>query len=142
MHNRTEWTRGATGTHVIKNNKGVPKEYKNLTEFSRKCVTCDAPFSIYVTSKIAAGHADSNSFGLKNCELHRRSTTPRMDEAELDRVRMANRVMSEELKGLYARIADLTARLAQYELPAAMQEAAGNNVNDLGPPQPQSFPWG
>lgn len=39
-------------------------------------------------------------------------------------LRMANQTMKEELEGLYAQVADLRARLAQYELPAAMKDAA------------------
>lgn len=107
MHDRTDWRRGLTGTHKIKD-----REYKNLTEFSRPCANCGNRFSIFVTDKIAAGHADSNSFGLKNCEQHRRSPV-RADNAELERLRMANSVMKQELEGLYARDHALFAELQE-----------------------------
>lgn len=123
MHDREEWTRGGSGPKVIKG-----KTYKNLSEFMRPCATCGEPFSIFVTGKIASGHADSNSFGLKNCEKHRRNKAG----SELDAVTMANSVMKEELAGLYVRNKDLfaevqvlKARLAVYELPAAMAAQAG-----------------
>lgn len=113
MHDRTAWTRGTTGPHKIKN-----KTYNNLVQFTRKCASCENTFSIFVTPKIADGHADSNSFGLKNCAEHRRQSIPRAgDETELATLRMANKVMKQELDGLYE-------RLAQYELPAAMRNHA------------------
>jgi len=121
MHDRTPWTRGATGNHVIKN-----RTYKNLTEFSRPCQACGNPFSIFVTSKIADGLADSNSFGLKNCEHHRRNKSAG-DTPDVEIVRMENNVMRQELEGLYSTVADLTARLAQYELAPAMHAAAPQN---------------
>lgn len=134
MHNRSEWLRGSPGPKTIKG-----REYKNLVEFSRKCQTCEAPFSIYVTSKIAAGHADSNSFGLKNCPDHRRNKTGAQG-VEVEQLRMANNIMRQELEGLYARDKDLfaenqalKARLATYELQGAMATFGG--VPAL------TFPW-
>lgn len=125
MHDRTEWTKGATGPQVIKG-----KSYKSLTEFTRQCATCDQPFSIFVTAKIAAGHADSNSFGLKNCDLHRRNK-PASDLGEIDTLRTANVTMREELQGLYERVKTqfeelqvIKARLATYELAPAMAAQA------------------
>lgn len=125
MHDRTGWTKGRAGPKVIKG-----REYTNLVEFSRPCATCQKIFSIFVTNKIAAGHADSNSFGLKNCDQHRRNKAS--DDAELNTLRTANVTMREELSALYARdkaqfeeAQALKARLALYELPLAM-EAAGN----------------
>lgn len=136
MHDRTGWTKGATGNVSIRRRDGTEKTYKNLVEFMRPCATCAENFSIFVTPKIAAGHADSNSFGLKNCEKHRRSSI-RKAEPELEKLRMANAVMKEELSGLYGRLSEmfdetqrLKARLAKYELQPAMEAQAA-----------LTFPW-
>jgi hypothetical protein len=87
MRDREGWEKGNSGEQVVNG-----KTYKNLTQFTRKCATCGEPFSIYVTRKIASGHADSNSFGLKNCERHRRNKT--VDDSNS----MAE--LREELKGM------------------------------------------
>jgi hypothetical protein len=128
MHDRTAWTRGPAGPKTI-----GKKTYKDLVEFFRPCATCAEPFSIFVTSKIAGGQADSNSFGLKNCPKHRRNKSGAEGD-EVDTLRMANQVMSEELKGLYGRdkeqfaeIQALKARLATYELAPAMAKVAVQN---------------
>lgn len=128
MHDRTAWTRGPAGPKTI-----GKKTYKDLVEFSRPCATCSELFSIFVTAKIAGGHADSNSFGLKNCTKHRRNKTGAQGD-EVDTLRMANQVMSDELSGLYVRdkeqfaeIQALKARLAGYELQGAMIAVAVQN---------------
>jgi hypothetical protein len=118
MHDRSEWTRGEHGPVKIGR-----KTYNNLVEFTRPCQTCSEPFAVYVTTKIANGLADSNSFALKNCPKHRRNKSA-TDEQEVETLRTANITMREELKGLYERVHELQARLAQYELPAAMRAAA------------------
>lgn len=145
MHDRTEWSRGRTGDFELLTRTGKKKSYKNLTEFTRRCATCDKPFAIYVTSKIAAGQADSNSFGLKNCEEHRRSAIRTVSDESL---LMANNTMKEELKGLYGRVNDLVAEiavlkasLAKYELPAAMQVAAAEWTPEKQNSLPLTFPW-
>lgn len=137
MHDRNDWIRGQSGEIKIKN-----RTYKNLVEFTRPCVTCQQRFSIFVTKKIADGHADSNSFGLKNCEAHRRSR-PALDGPDGEALRMANSVMRQELEGLYARDKELfaenqllKAKLAQYELHGAVKEAATTNSA-----LPTTFPW-
>lgn len=124
MHDRSKWTIGTTGDHVIKG-----RTYKNLTEFSRPCAACAKPFSIFVTSRIASGFADSNSFGLKNCPEHRRNSAA--SGVDVEALRMANNVMKQELEGLYARDTGLfaenqalKARLATYELQPAMAAVA------------------
>jgi hypothetical protein len=124
MQSREGWTRGEPGPKSIKG-----KTYKNLIEFTRECSACAKPFSIFVTSKIADGGADSNSFGLKNCEEHRRNKST----GEIGELRTANVTMSEELQGLYGRVKDqfeeiqvLKAKLAKYELPAAMVDHAAS----------------
>lgn len=121
MHDRSEWTRGEVGPVTI-----GKKTYKNLIEFTRNCQTCNEPFPIYVTSKIANGHADSNSFGLKNCPAHRRNRTA-TDEQEIETLRTANVTMREELTGLYEQMRTqfeelqvCKAKLAQYELGPAL----------------------
>ncbi len=120
MHDRSGWTRGETGAVVIKG-----KKYPKLVAFTRACATCGQNFSVFVTEKIADGHADSNSFGLKNCEDHRRNRTG-ADNTELDMLRTANKTMSEELTAAYTQIRDLQARLNKYELQPAMEALAGS----------------
>jgi hypothetical protein len=124
MHDRSAWVRGAAGETKI-----GKKNYKNLTEFSRPCVTCGKPFSIFVTPKIAAGISDSNSFGLKNCEEHRRSAV--RDVGDIEALRSANNTMRLELDALYRTVGELRERLATYELQPAMERAAS----------PLTFPW-
>ena len=109
MRDRSEWIRGETGPQKI-----GTRSYKRLTEFSRPCATCKQPFSIFVTEKIAEGLADSNNFGLRNCEVHRRGAAP-IDSEELESLRTKDRVMADELSGLYATIRDLKERLAKAE---------------------------
>jgi hypothetical protein len=132
MHDRTPWTRGRTGDFQLPTRSGKMKTYNNLTEFTRPCLTCGQPFSIHVTGKIAAGEADSNSFGLKNCEEHRRARTTD------DTLRMSNTVMKEELAGLYSRVQEqfaeiqqLKARLAVYELQPAMEAQANGLTHKM-----------
>lgn len=143
MHDRTQWTRGVSGPQTIKG-----KSYKNLIEFKRPCVTCSQSFSIFVTSKIAGGHADSNSFGLKNCEQHRRNKSI-ADGGETDVLRTANVTMREELTGLYVRNKQLfdeaqvlKGRLAVYELSGAMLDICrgdlGHTSNSVLLPK---MPW-
>ena len=139
MHDRSEWTRGDAGPKTIDG-----KNYKNLTEFSRPCQSCGDAFSIFVTTKIANGHADSNSFALKNCPKHRRNRTP-TDESEVDTLRTANVTMREELTGLYATNKELfdelqvcKAKLAQYELPAALGQAQNGTTSPSSLPK---HPW-
>jgi hypothetical protein len=126
MHDRSKWERGHSGPQTI-NGKG----YKNLTEFKRPCVACGELFSIFVTSKIAAGHADSNSFGLVNCEAHRKNKS----NGEVDQLRGMVATMKEEIDPLYARnrelfaeVQVLKARLATYELQGAMASVAQNKM--------------
>ncbi len=124
MRDRDGWIRGDGAPVRVKN-----KLYKHLVEFKRPCAHCAEPFSIFVTRKIADGEADSNSFGLRNCEKHRRNSIPNpMTEETV----MANNVMREELDGCYKTIADLKARLAQYELAPAMAARAALT---------KPFPW-
>lgn len=127
MRDRSGWVRGIAGPRVIKG-----KTYKNLIEFTRACATCTQPFSIFVTEKIASGQADSNSFGLKNCEAHRRGgVVQSVDVKELEMLRSKDRTMSEELSTLYLRNKELLAenlalrtQLAKYDLPAALHVVA------------------
>jgi len=46
-------------------------DHRNLFEYSRPCATCGAPFSIFVTRRIAIGEASTHNFALVNCTLHR-----------------------------------------------------------------------
>lgn len=133
MQDRKEWVRCEGGPVKLKG-----KIYPNLVEFRRNCATCNEPFSIHVTQKIANG-ADSHSFGLKNCEKHRRNKSA--DEVAVGSpVYMANLVMKDELEGLYVQMAAmreensaLRQRLSVYELQPAMERVAK--------PLTKSFPW-
>lgn len=75
MQDRSAWTRVAEGPKYLRG-----RDYSHLIEFRRPCSTCGEPFSIYVTRRIADGGADTNSFGLINCDAHRRA---RKGNAEL-----------------------------------------------------------
>jgi hypothetical protein len=82
MQDRSAWTRVAEGPKYIRG-----RDYSHLIEFRRPCSTCGEPFSIFVTRRIADGGADTNSFGLVNCDAHRRarkgSAAPLQTMAEL-----------------------------------------------------------
>jgi len=118
MHDRSEWTRGATGPVTLKG-----KKYKELVQFSRPCATCTEPFAIYVTKVIASGKADSNSFGLKNCAMHRRNKVGAEIGDEYSQVVTERNEAWELNTDLMSQNADLRRRLATYELPAAMAAA-------------------
>ncbi len=120
MHSRNGWERGNTGPTKIKN-----KTYPKLVEFSRPCATCGQKFSVFVTEKIADGHADSNSFGLKNCEDHRRNRTA-ADNTEVEMLRTANKTMTDELTAAYSQIRTLTESLKKYELQPALAALAAD----------------
>lgn len=144
MHDRTGWLRGRAGEHKIKN-----RTYKNLVEFTRQCATCEQPFSIFVTEKIANGHADSNSFGLKNCPEHRRTPIRPDNGPEMDKLRMANQIMREELEGLYARDKELfaenqvlKARLASYEGVTLNASSLEDALVAVRTDPALTFPWG
>lgn len=147
MQSREGWTRAESGPKVIKG-----KTYKSLTEFIRSCSVCNRPFSIYVTDKIASGIADSNSFGLRNCEEHRRSRTV-ADNTELEALRSYKGTTAEELKALYVRNSELfnevqvlKARLATYELKPMFetfnsQTAIGCETVQNTTDSNLTFPW-
>ena len=63
MRDRSFWTE--RGSSV--NGRGTV-----LVEFDRPCKACGKLFSIFVTMRIASGEADTNNFGLANCQRHRR----------------------------------------------------------------------
>lgn len=98
MRDRTEWTRGA--------------DTKKVVEFSRPCVTCGKPFSIFVSKRIASGDADSNSFGLKNCEAHRRGKPVERDlKAELAILQQRDKEQFAEIQALRAELHGLKNKL-------------------------------
>lgn len=138
MHSREGWERGEAGPKIIKG-----KTYRDLTEFKRPCQKCGTLFSIFVTGKIAAGHADSNSFALRNCEQHRRVSGAA--NTELSQLRGAHDTMTAELEGLYSRVREqfeeiqiLKARLAKYELPEALAAVGCEAVQNT---TPSKMPW-
>lgn len=103
MRDRTGW----------KQSPGFWGRKKNLIEFTRFCAApdCGREFGIMVTQKIASGKADSNSFGLKNCELHRRGKI--VDELETLRAEIA--VLKRRDQELFAENMALKAKLAALE---------------------------
>ena|ERR1700720_3170241 len=119
-HDRSEWERVAEGPRFLQG-----RSYKHLIEFRRPCKACGEPFSIYVTEKIADEHADSNSFGLVNCPEHRRGRAPNGS-----RDSSKERVMSEELAGLYAIERELRTEVKKL---LAENERLKNNS--------KKFPW-
>lgn len=122
MHNRDVWTRGESGPKEIKG-----KTYKNLVEFSRKCASCSEPFSIFVTQHIASGKADSNSFGLVNCEQHRRnkSNANVADlEMQLQAERVKNHMIQMHCEELECSVRVMHEKLSKYELPEMLRAAS------------------
>jgi len=121
FHDRSAWKRGEGGPQTI-----AGKNYKNLVEFSRPCKACGEPFSIFVTPKIAAGHADSNSFALKNCEKHRRglrnANTAQL--TELEQLRLTVRNLRDECNSHISYIQELKAELMLYKPPTAREAIA------------------
>jgi hypothetical protein len=91
-HDRSAWERVTEGPRFFLQ----CRSYKHLIEFRRPCKTCGESFSIFVTQKIADERADSNSFGLVNCELHRRGRIPKPD------VYAAERELRAEVEKLLA----------------------------------------
>ena len=134
------------------------KEYRNMEEWARPCGVCGEKFNIYVR---ANGGMVNSSFGLKTCKEHRgqKIVGGVLDTEELEKLRMANNVMKDELDGLYARNAALFAELqivkaenatlrnkfAPYELQPAMERAAAFPADIVGQQLLQKFkekmPW-
>lgn len=110
MHDRSEWERCGEGPRHLKG-----RSYKNLVEFRRPCKTCGTPFSIFVTPRIAEGIADTNSFALRNCDLHRRGS----GNLELDTVRSRIALMSDEMQGLYTTERQLRDKLTVQDVEIA-----------------------
>lgn len=156
---RAGWER-MPGTHDINNGKG--KTYRGLTRFERPCATCQERFGIYVTSYVADGVGYNTSFGLRNCEKHRMKMVAAGSTAssdELEKLRMANKCMKEELDPLYARNTALFAevqilkaenstlrnKFAPYELQPAMERQAALPADVVGQQLLQKFkekmPW-
>jgi hypothetical protein len=160
MHSRDAWEKCGSGPQTIKG-----KTYRSLTEFKRPCSTCGEPFSIFVTNKIASGHADSNSFGLKNCERHRQNKSI-ADNEELERLREWEEVFHRALRlvqkklgphatmskmdehiallikatdEVFAEATRMRAELAKYELQPAMVEA--QKVTAMNGALPNKMPW-
>jgi hypothetical protein len=118
VHDRSTWTRGGAGPRHIRG-----RNYKNLIEFTRPCKTCGVNFSVYVTEKIADGGGDSNVFGLRNCEIHRGSN----GDLHLVAQRGKEKMMAEELKGMYSIEQELRNRIDQLRHENAMLEAKINS---------------
>lgn len=122
MHDRSGWEQMAAGPRYIKG-----RNYKALVEFRRPCKTCSESFSIFVTDRIAAGFADTNSFALRNCENHRRQAASGVETAAL---RTQQTVMEDELQGMYGIERELRDRIK------AMEADIAGLKN-----KPQKLPW-
>lgn len=99
------------------------KQYRNMEEWSRPCAVCAERFSIHTR----AG-ATSSSFGLRTCKEHRGRVLVAGEPGELERLKMENSTMRQELDPIYARNRELfeenqqlKARLAKYELPEMLK---------------------
>jgi hypothetical protein len=92
MQDRSAWTRVAEGPKYLRG-----RDYLHLIEFRRPCSTCGEPFSIFVTRRIADGEADTNSFGLVNCDAHRRT---RKDKGEAPQTMAELRTENRRLRAL------------------------------------------
>ena len=134
------------------------KEYRNMEEWTRPCGVCGEKFNIYVR---ANGGMVNSSFGLKTCKEHRgqKIVGGVLDTEELEKLRMANKVMKDELDGLYARNSALFAevqilkaenetlrnKFAPYELQPAMERQAALPADVVGQQLLQKFkekmPW-
>jgi hypothetical protein len=120
------------------------KTYRNMEEWSRPCGVCGTRFSIYVRTNATAVNS---SFGLKTCKEHRGQKIGGgvLDSGAVEELRAELKGMQELLAewsavwktchpllkpyGLggvdtFARaVQAMHARLAAYELPAAMAQA-------------------
>jgi hypothetical protein len=159
-HNREGWVETAQHDSVQLNGK----QYRHMKEWQRPCAICGEKYSVF--EKV--GQVDANSrFSNRTCDLHR-GLLPAFEKGfiawdstvrcvvagfactgvgEPDKLRMANSTMKEELAGLYSRNSELfsevqvlKARLAQYELPAAMRAIGCETVqNTTG--SNLTYPW-
>jgi hypothetical protein len=110
------------------------KQYRHMKEWSRPCAVCGAHFSIF--EKI--GTVDANGrFSNKTCDAHR-GLLPAMNKGlirwdisgnklvaglmlgadpsglpEIEQLREANRMMKEELEGLYADLQEYTQKFGK-----------------------------
>ena len=118
-HSRDGWT--CIADHSSVQLQG--KQYRNMKEWARACAVCGVTFSVYERS----GAVDANSrFSSKTCEAHRKLLAAVEKgylvwsaalngmiagpacvgsaadiNAELEQLRMANKIMKEELDGFY-----------------------------------------
>jgi hypothetical protein len=140
------WTGGAPVT------KYWNGDYLHLYRVTRPCGTCSATISLDVSKKALQGFTKNAGLLMKNCpncRAQRRNGGPGSrggtsrptvsnvvaaqpgGDEDLERLRMANATMTEELSYLYAELKELKVRLAKYELPAAMAQTAK-----------EKMPWG
>lgn len=136
MKSRDGWERGQDGPMQLNG-----KSYKHLVEFKRTCASCGVPFSIFVTKKIAAGHADSNSFGLRNCGQHRRNKPGSETGDVFAQVERERNEAWEMNTQLMATVGELTRRLGQYELPAALRTVGCETVQNTANGVSTKMPW-
>lgn len=133
--------------------------FVHLYRLHKPCAQCKLEMSIDVTQAALEGSAKNAGLQLKRCVTCREAskigggsrprtfvpevTSPPGDN-ELETLRMANRVMKEELDGLYGRdrglfaeVQELKARLATYELqPAMVQAQNGTAISSVLPKMP------
>jgi len=119
-------------------------DYIKLYRVYRPCATCSAEISIDVTKKALQGFAKNSGLLLRNCPTCRAArkaggpgsrggksrptegpaptivTAVTVGNTELEKLRTMNATMKEELNCLYTYKKELEAKLAKYELPAAM----------------------
>jgi hypothetical protein len=143
-------------------------DYIHLYRVTRPCATCRGEISLSVSRKALQGFTKNAGLLLRNCPTCRaerknggpgsRGGTSRptvqstpaqapIDTTELEQLRMYKATVAEELAGLYSRNSELfaevqvlKARLAQYELPAAMRAIGCETVQNTMESN-LTYPW-
>lgn len=140
-----DWTAGplAGWTYDKPTQKWFQGQFRNVHRLTRTCPTCSGPIVLDVTEKALRGEAQNHGLALRRCKRCRKALKDPAAYAEIKahaatvapvviiegseenaELRMANATMKEELEGLYVQVAELRAKLATFDLPAAMETAA------------------
>lgn len=107
------------------------KSYRNMEEWSRPCAVCGEKFSIF-TNMNSAG--TNSSFGLKTCKEHRGQKVGGgviMGEEYAQILQERDEAWATNTE-LLTQNAELRRRLAQYELPEALRQAAAEPATGGG----------
>jgi hypothetical protein len=126
-------------TYVEPTTRWFQGHFRSAHRIARTCPTCTETIVLEVTTKALRGEAKNHGLALRRCKkcrdaLKQGKATYALHKAEAaitgqptqppdEKTAMANRVMKEELEGLYAENKELRNRLAKYELPAAVEQS-------------------